>query len=281
MIAFVILHYNNLKDTIECVDSIEENVSSAKIVIVSNSFDNDKLKILEKRVDKIIYNNQNLGFAKANNIGCRYAREIFNPDFIAVINNDTLILDSNFSKMIENDYKKYNFDCLGPFIKTDGGDSVNPFCTYKTVDEVKKAIKNAKMWCFIYKVSLFRCLYHFYRKVKYHNRKPTSLKNGNIFCIDVSLHGCFLVFSKKYFSKYRDVFFNGTFLYHEEEFLEYRRSSDNLLFIYDPDLKIFHKEGASLAQTSLSNHKKQIFRYGEIIKSLELLLDVIINNKRI
>lgn len=274
MIAFVILHYNNLNDTIECVDSIEKNVSNAKIVIVSNSLDNERLQVLEKRVDKIIYNNQNLGFAKANNIGCRYARDAFNPDFIAVINNDTLILDSKFSKIVDNNYKKYNFDCLGPFIKTNGGDSVNPFYAYKTIAEVKNAIRNAKMWKGIYQNVIFRNLYLFYRKLKYKNSEPESLKNGTTFCKDVSLHGCFLIFSKKYFIRYDDVFYNDTFLYHEEEFLEHRRSRDNLLFIYDPDLKIFHKEGASLQQTNMSNYKKQVFRYSEIIKSLEMLLDV-------
>ena len=116
MITFVILHYNNLNDTALCVDSIKKNVSDAKIVVVSNSLDNDRLKVLEKKVDKIIYNNDNLGFAKANNIGCKYARDIFNPDFIAVINNDTLILDKDFFKIVQGDYKKYNFDCLGPVI---------------------------------------------------------------------------------------------------------------------------------------------------------------------
>lgn len=281
MIVFVILHYNNLDDTTECVDSIRKNVSSSKIIIVSNSLDNDKLAILEKSVDKIIYNNDNLGFAKANNIGTRYARDNFNPDFIAVINNDTLILDKNFSKIVDRDYKKYNFDCLGPFIETDGGDSVNPFCTYKTAREVKQAIKNAKMWRMVYGSSILRNFYAFYRKVKYHNRKLKSLENGTKLCINVSLHGCFLIFSKKYFEKYDDVFFNETFLYHEEEFLEYRRNKDNLSFIYDPELKVFHKEGASLALASLSNHKKQIFRYNEIIKSLELFLNVIENSKKI
>lgn len=276
MIAFVILHYNNLNDTTECVDSIRKNVSNAKIVIVSNSSDNEKLRVLEKKVNKIIYNNQNLGFAKANNIGCKYARDKFSPDYIAVINNDTLILDNKFSEIIEKDYKKYKFDCLGPFIETNGGDSVNPFHTYKTISEVKNGIKNAKMWRLIYKNTVLRNFYSFYRRIKYKNKKPNSLKNGTQFSKDVSLHGCFLIFSKKYFKKYDDVFFNETFLYHEEEFLEYRRSKDNLLFIYDPNLKIFHKEGASLQQTNMSNYKKQIFRYSEIIKSLELLLDVMV-----
>ena len=274
MIAFVILHYNNLKDTVECVNSIIKNVSLQKIVIVSNSLDNDQLVGLEKKVDKIIYNNDNLGFAKANNIGARYARDKFNPDFIAVINNDTLILDNKFSKIIIADYNRYKFDCLGPFIETNGGDSVNPFHTYKTVDDVRRALKSAKLWRIIYKNVILRSLYLCYRKIKYKNRKPVHLKNGKNFCKDVSLHGCFLIFSRKYFMKYDDVFFNETFLYHEEEFLEYRRNKDNLSFIYDPDLKIFHKEGAALKQTSLSNYKKQVFRYSEIIKSLELLLHV-------
>ena len=87
MMVFVILHYNNIKETMECVDSLEK--FKQKIVVVSNSKDYDNLKKIEKRVDKVIINEENIGFAKANNIGCKYAIEKFKPDFLCVINNDT------------------------------------------------------------------------------------------------------------------------------------------------------------------------------------------------
>ena len=75
----------------ECVDSLEK--FKQKIIVVSNSKDYDNLKKIEKRVDKVIINEENIGFAKANNIGCKYAIEKFKPDFLCVINNDMYFLN--------------------------------------------------------------------------------------------------------------------------------------------------------------------------------------------
>ena len=77
--------------------------------------------------------------------------------------------------------------------------------------------------------------------------------------------------NKKYYHKYKDIFYTGTFLYHEEEFLDYRRKRDKLITYYDADLEVFHKEGSSLNYTFFNNYDKLIFRNKEIIKSLELL----------
>jgi GT2 family glycosyltransferase len=112
-------------------------------------------------------------------------------------------------------------------------------------------------------------------------KKPLHMENGKISQYDVALHGCALIFSKKYYKKYKDVFYNETFLYHEEEFLNYRKNRDNLITYYDANLEIFHKEGASLNNRFNNNYEKLIFRNKEIVKSLKLLEDVMKNNKEI
>ena len=48
--------------------------------------------------------------------------------------------------------------------------------------------------------------------------------------------------------------------------------------MYDPNLKVFHKEGASLNQAYQRNYKKVIFRNQERMKSLEKLKYVIEHN---
>ena len=74
-----------------------------------------------------------------------------------------------------------------------------------------------------------------------------------------------------YYEKYTDVFFNDTFLYHEEEFLYQRIINDHLISIYNPDLEVFHKEGASLNSKYKNEYQKLIFKNEEILKSLLLL----------
>ena len=130
--TFVILHYNNIDETMECLDSLEK--FNSNIVVVSNSKDYDNLKMIEKRVSKVIINEENIGFAKANNIGCKYAIEHFQPDFLCVINNDVIIEQKDFITQVEKLYKKYKFDILGPKILPEESDSCNPFYAYKTLD---------------------------------------------------------------------------------------------------------------------------------------------------
>lgn len=225
VMAFVILHYKNLKDTLECIESIRDLhfTDSYRIVVVDNQSCTPKeAKILEEKADDFVQAKENLGFAQGNNLGIAKAKE-YSPSFIAVINNDTLITQKAFIEKIKKDYQKYHFDALGPKIITEGGESVNPFPAYTTKEQVKKAIHKSKQLISIYKSHWKRFLLRNYIRIKHILKKPVPLENGKTLQEDVPLHGCAIVFSRKYYKKYPDCFYKGTFLYHEEEFLEYRR----------------------------------------------------------
>ena len=91
MVAFVILHYKNFNDTIECIDSIKKIEGNKKIIVVdNNSLAETEIEKLKKIVDDIVLLNENLGFAKANNKGISLALE-YNPKFVVAINNDIII----------------------------------------------------------------------------------------------------------------------------------------------------------------------------------------------
>ena len=89
---------------------------------------------------------------------------------------------------------------------------------------------------------------------------------------NVALHGCALIFSKKYVDKYKYPFYNETFLYHEEEFLYDRIVNDKLISVYNPNIKVYHEEGSSLKNNLKNERKSKLFREKERIKSLKLLL---------
>lgn len=270
MMTFVILHYNNIDETMECLDSLEK--FNSNIVVVSNSKDYDNLKMIEKRVSKVIINEENIGFAKANNIGCKYAIEHFQPDFLCVINNDVIIEQKDFITQVEKLYKKYKFDILGPKILPEESDSCNPFYAYKTLDEVRARIKYTEKLIKIYQNKFLRLLLNIYLKVKAPFRKEKKTTNGSSDQLNVALHGCALIFSKKYYKKYNDVFYNGTFLFHEEEFLALRAKENNLVMLYSPKIELYHKEGSSLAKKfQKKKYDSLIFRNKEILKSLKLL----------
>lgn len=267
--VFVILHYNNIKETMECVDSLEK--FKQKIIVVSNSKDYDNLRKIEKRVGKVIINEENIGFAKANNIGCKYAIEKFKPDFLCVINNDIVIDQKDFLEKVEKLYKKYQFDVLGPKILPDDLPSVNPFPVYDTLEKIEDRIKYTKKLIKIYDNVILRNLLACYVLIKSKLKKVSKPVNGEKDELGVALHGCALIFSKKYYERYETVFYNETFLYHEEEFLYYRCKHDNLTFLYSPEVELVHKEGRSLDNSFNNNYKKLIFKNKEILKSLQLL----------
>lgn len=269
MMVFVILHYNNIKETMECVDSLEK--FKQKIVVVSNSKDYDNLRKIEKRVDKVIINEENIGFAKANNIGCKYAIEKYKPDFLCVINNDIVIDQKDFLDKVEKLYKKYQFDVLGPKILPEDLPSVNPFPVYDTLEKIEDRIKYTKKLIKIYNSVILRNILSCYVLIKSKLKKVSKPVNGEKDELGVALHGCALIFSKKYYERYETVFYNETFLYHEEEFLYYRCKHDNLTFLYSPEVELVHKEGRSLDNSFNNNYKKLIFKNKEILKSLQLL----------
>lgn len=284
MISFIILHYKNIKDTKELIESILNIQTKYKksIIIVDNgTLEKNEIDELNKYNVDLVLMNQNVGFAKGNNAGCKYAKEKYNPDFLCVINNDTIISQENFCDKIFEIYEKTNFDMMGPKIITDNGESVNPFPAYKTLDEINKAIAKHEKLKKIYNSKILRTLLKIYMKTKRIFKKGIHLVNGENSQYDVSLHGCAIIFSKKYYLAYEDVFYNETFLYHEEEFLEYRRQHDKLISYYSTDLEIFHKEGQALNNSFKENYKKLSFRNNEILKSLYLLKKVFEEDNRI
>ena len=76
-IGFVILHYMALEDTVNCVESILNNVPLSNIVIVDNASTNKSgMKLAEMYKDNqlisVLLLEENLGFAKGNNKGIEF-----------------------------------------------------------------------------------------------------------------------------------------------------------------------------------------------------------------
>lgn len=104
-IAIVIVNFNGYNDTMECVESIIQNCTLEKEIIIvdNNSHDNDVIN-LKKTKNKyrytLILNEKNEGFAKANNKGIKYALSKGYKS-ILLLNNDTIITKDSLEKMLE------------------------------------------------------------------------------------------------------------------------------------------------------------------------------------
>lgn len=280
--CFIILHYKNLKDTLECINSIKEKLSSKdyKIIVVDNgSLDETteglkKLEGIDKNTD-IIFSNENLGFAKGNNLGCEYAIKKYAPEFLVIINNDTLIIENKFLEKIENKYLETEFDILGPYIEGKDGNPQNPYLNviYGKKQIVKSLIKT-KIYLYLEYFNL-NIIRKFLRKTIKKKEKYNYLKEKR----NIALMGAALIFSKKYYKKYRDVFYNKTFMYCEEDILFYRIKKDNLISVYDPTIKIFHKEESTTNKLNTSSKQQKIFKLKNQYNSLKVYLELIEGKK--
>ncbi len=92
-VYIVVLNWNNYKDTIECIRSLQKTTyHNYEIIIVDNGSTNDSQKILEEEFPeiKLIQTGKNLGYSGGNNRGIKYALE-HGADLIWVLNPDTLV----------------------------------------------------------------------------------------------------------------------------------------------------------------------------------------------
>ncbi len=274
MTSFIVLHYKNIEETLTCLEKLRKLNGDISIVVVdNNTLDSNQEKKLKKYTTDILKLEDNMGFAKANNKGIEYARKKYDSAYYFVINNDVFISDVDILTKIRKRYEACHFDILGPYIDSPTKESVNPFPAIIGKENIEKEITKCQQLIKIYNSAFLTKALETYIKIKHIFRKPCIPTNGKELKKNVALHGCAIVFSKKYIKAYEYPFFNETFLFHEEEFLYKRVVEDNLISVYDPEIKVFHKEGSSIQKSEKSKRNSKLFREKERLKSLKMLLE--------
>lgn len=292
-VAVSILHYMNMEDTKECVQSFVQKLDtqSYHIVIVDNASPNGsggKLEACYAGNPKItvIRNPENLGFSAGNNVGIAYIRQHFAPEFVILSNNDIILLEKQMYSKLSAEYAADPFAVLGPMILTaDGRCDSNPIFDLPYTKEAavfqkkfnERKLKryesrlypwNEKLWQFS------RRLQNRLGMVKRFNRKDR--KPGS--CLQkqdgIVLHGCFLVFSQQYFQHFQGLDAR-TFLYAEEDILHQHMLHRGLRMCYDPQILIYHKEGRSVAHIGKKNREKTIFVTKNAILAIGAYLELL------
>ena len=92
----VILNWNNLPDTTECLESLRRlDTPLDEIIVVDNASTEASARYLREMFPEvtILENQRNLGFAGGNNVGIRYALER-GAERVLLLNNDTVVSPS-------------------------------------------------------------------------------------------------------------------------------------------------------------------------------------------
>ncbi len=118
-LTIVIVNWNGLEDTIECLESlIEIEYSNYNIIVIDNNSSSAEGERLKEKFEniKVVGLKRNLGFANANNIGILIALSNQETEYVLLLNNDTVVDPKFLKEMIKIAQSDYNIGILGPKI---------------------------------------------------------------------------------------------------------------------------------------------------------------------
>ena len=114
-LAIIVLNWNGADDTLNCVESLQQQTLRPEIIIVDNNSSDDSVERFEDHIKSqkkdapiLIKNSQNLGFAGGINTGLIYAKE-HNFEYIGVLNPDA-IADKKWCRTLVDELSTH-LDC--------------------------------------------------------------------------------------------------------------------------------------------------------------------------
>lgn len=277
--AFLILHYKNADITINCIDSILEQIREEySIVLVDNASSNGSYEqLLERYKDNrriyFLSNKENLGYAAGNNIGFRFAKEKLQAQWIILLNNDVIIKQQDMLSLIEQEYEKTPFYVLGPDIVTSEGEPQNPFrMQLPDLKGVNKTLFHDRMVFILMKVKLQRPL----RKLIGYKEKPLPKKVRTSSIVDFKgvLHGSCLIFSQDFIKRF-DGLYGETFLYVEEEILCWILDRLGCRYSYSNQIQVVHMHAMSMQRAIADEDRRKLQILQWRIQSNRKFLEII------
>lgn len=279
-IVFIVLHYQNIDDTVNCIESIKKldnlKENSFNIIIVDNKSPNGTGEVLKNKYIKeneieVILLDQNYGFSKANNIAYENAMT-YNPDIIMVLNNDIIFEDTTFLNKLINIYNlSEKYDVVSPDIINIDEKHQNPLRDKEM--SLKKAYKNM-----IYE-SIFAVVMdiHGIRKLLLNKRKKREEKwfeayyneKNNINKNDFVPFGAFIIYMNEWLKNENQAFVSDTFMYEEEDMLNLYIKQKNYKILYADELKVRHLEGQSTKKSSKNEYQNMKFKSKNKSKALK------------
>src|SRR5215207_2496677 len=102
-VHIIILNWNGLENTLECLASVRElSYPNLRVHVVDNASANDEAEIIEKKFSEVnvLRQTENLGFCGGCNAGIKQALAE-DADFVMLLNNDALVLPDLIEKLVE------------------------------------------------------------------------------------------------------------------------------------------------------------------------------------
>ena len=274
-IVFEILHYMAVDSTLETIRYIARNIDTDDwlAVIVDNASPDGSGKVLDDTYKEnehfvVLHNSSNQGFTRGNNLGIDHIRENYEFDFMVVMNNDVMLIETAFLHKLRKYHDKYDFAVAGPNVVDTYGAVANPVARELPSDQlIRERMEGPRKVLKYDKFGLMR-LYVFISysgfRIKRFIRKETRKKYDRDVLRDVVLQGSFWVFSNSFF----DVFprlADKEYMYGEEETLQLCVSKKGLTSLYMPDIVVLHMHARATA--AAYRNKSEMLRFSAYNKS--------------
>src|SRR5262245_34308321 len=92
-IAIVVLTWNRVEDTLECLASLDGlDDPNFQTIVVDNGSTDRSVEVVRERYPQVVVveNHKNLGFAEGNNVGIRHALAN-GAEYMLLLNNDAVV----------------------------------------------------------------------------------------------------------------------------------------------------------------------------------------------
>jgi GT2 family glycosyltransferase len=227
-LSIIIVTWNTAKITQKCVQTINKFLDNPEIILVDNGSTDNTIKLLsqEKNI-KIIKNNSNLGFSKANNIGLKKASN----EYIIFMNSDMELIDNSVNNLLNYFKDKENIGIIGPkFLNPDFTPQASVFPRQTALNAFKEFWLNQK---------------NSYSKYIPKTNNPVKVW---------SVSGGFILTRKSFF-KSIGAWNEKYFFYFEDMDLCRKINKVGKNVIFYPQCQIIHRHGASGAQLADSSNQ--------------------------
>lgn len=273
-LGIVLLNYLNYKDTLECIESIlQQSYQDISIVVVDNNSNNNSFEIISDAVkiqDKVtcIKAEENLGFAKGNNLGISYLLDRGYKNIFA-LNNDTILEDVNYLEKLANIEYSSEVAMIGTTILGSDGLNQNPdIVRFPNRSSIFKESLIQKLVKLKNKITTKTILPKNEEKNDRHNPSSNVILNPK----EYMLHGAAILFTENFFKDFSG-FYPNTFLFVEEEILAAVCQKTGLRQMYVPSISLFHKEDQS-SNIAWASEKQDSIKRSYIEDSLKQLTKV-------
>lgn len=231
-ISVVIVNWNTKELLLECLESLTEmpcHYSIEAIVVDNGSEDGSQSAVRSKHPSvRLIENNANLGFAKANNIGITASR----GRYLCLVNSDVRVLDDCVDLLYEFMERNASIGLAGPKI-------LSPDMTLQNSCRKFPTIWNS----FCGALRLNRLLP---KSAFFSDEHMAYFSHDKTISVD-SLAGCFLMIRKEAIEGV-GLFDEQFFIYAEEVDLCKRLRAFGWDIVFYPEARAIHHHGASSAR---------------------------------